>query len=296
MRILFCNNLLEGRKVDPDFQNEWLAARDAGFDISLISYEALIAGNLSECLSQVKASDQEQVALYRGWMLTVQQYSTLYSSLLKLGFRLINSPEAYAHCHYLPESFSKVDVKSPKTVWLPISEPVKDEEIRSLLAHFGNTAVVVKDYVKSEKHYWKEACFIPDAGNWEQAQSVIRRFIELRGKELNVGLVLRQFEQLKFLANHSVSGMPLTIEFRLFFLYGKLIALYPYWTEGDYAGHIPDTKGFENLARDVESSFFTMDIALKDSGEWIVMELGDGQVSGLPSTTFNNSFFTALNK
>lgn len=27
--------------------------------------------------------------------------------------------------------------------------------------------------------------------------------------------------------------------------------------------------------------FFTVDIAKKSNGEWIIMELGDGQVSGL---------------
>jgi hypothetical protein len=37
-----------------------------------------------------------------------------------------------------------------------------------------------------------------------------------------------------------------------------------------------------------------MDIACTAAGEWIVIELGDGQVSGLPSTIDPNEFYPRL--
>lgn len=37
----------------------------------------------------------------------------------------------------------------------------------------------------------------------------------------------------------------------------------------------------EGMASKIKSNFISMDVARKDSGELIIMELGDGQVSGL---------------
>ncbi|MEK3873410.1 MULTISPECIES: ATP-grasp domain-containing protein [unclassified Paenibacillus] len=39
---------------------------------------------------------------------------------------------------------------------------------------------------------------------------------------------------------------------------------------------------FLEIAKQIRSNFFTMDIAKTEAGGWIVIEVGDGQVSGLP--------------
>jgi hypothetical protein len=96
------------------------------------------------------------------------------------------------------------------------------------------------------------------------------------------------------LAVHSRSGMPLTKEFRLFFLDGELIYCVPYWEEGDYAGQTPDVDRFLSVARKVQSRFFTMDIAERRDGAWLIVELGDGQVAGLPDNAGPTEFYRAL--
>ena len=88
--------------------------------------------------------------------------------------------------------------------------------------------------------------------------------------------------------------MPLTKEFRLFFLNGRLLQSYNYWDEGDYGDTMPDLTGFQEVGKKVPSNFFTMDIAKKKDGTWIVMELGDGQVSGLPDNADKNNFYRSL--
>ncbi len=40
--------------------------------------------------------------MYRGWMVTVAQYTQLFDVLQGCRVRLINSPEQYAHCYWLP--------------------------------------------------------------------------------------------------------------------------------------------------------------------------------------------------
>ena len=87
-----------------------------------------------------------------------------------------------------------------------------------LLRPFGSAAVVVKDFVKSRKHEWAEACFIPSASDRAAVERVVRRFLELQGDDLSEGLVFREFADFEPLGRHPKSGMPLTKEFRLFFL------------------------------------------------------------------------------
>lgn len=37
-----------------------------------------------------------------------------------------------------------------------------------------------------------------------------------------------------------------------------------------------------------------MDIAKKQNGDWVIVELGDGQVAGLPDNANKAAFFAAL--
>nr|WP_237691075.1 ATP-grasp domain-containing protein [Paenibacillus caui] len=83
---------------------------------------------------------------------------------------------------------------------------------------FKNKPVIVKDYVKSRKHEWEEACYIPDASDKQRVEMVLRNFIDRQGSELNGGIEIREFVSLEHLTKHPKSGMPLSNEYRLFFL------------------------------------------------------------------------------
>jgi hypothetical protein len=48
---------------------------------------------------------------------------------------------------------------------------------------------IVKDYVKSAKHRWAEACYIPDTRDEARAVEVIRAFLDEQGGDLNGGVV-----------------------------------------------------------------------------------------------------------
>ncbi|MCU1395271.1 MAG: hypothetical protein JWM34_3699 [Ilumatobacteraceae bacterium] len=53
---------------------------------------------------------------------------------------------------------------------------------------------MIKDYVKSMKHYWHEAVYVPDVSDEVALRSIVDRFVELRGDDLVGGIVIRQFE------------------------------------------------------------------------------------------------------
>lgn len=295
--VVFCNDYLAPRTVDPDFITEYEAARDAGFDTVLVPYEDLSKG-LGPSL-RIEQAIIPGTAIYRGWMLTLRHYEQLYAALAEQDLRLVNSPTEYAHTHHFPHCYPFIAENTPFSISTRIDDPPDFDVIHALLVPFGPKPIMVKDFVKSEKHHWKEACFIPNAADRAQVEQVTRRFLELRGEHLNEGLVYREFIPLAHLSDHPKSGMPTAVEFRLFFVNGALMSASPYWEDGEYTDALPPTVDFERIARKVQSRFFSMDIAKREDGRWTIMELGDGQVSGLPLAldpkVFYERLFAAVN-
>jgi hypothetical protein len=164
------------------------------------------------------------------------------------------------------------------------------------LAPFGDAPVIVKDFVKSRKHEWSEACFIPSAADRGAVGRVVGRLLELQGEELNEGLVFREYVEFEPVGVHSKSGMPLMEEYRVFWLDGEPIFWAPYWAEGEYRVSRPPIERFVGVAAAVRSRFFTIDLARRRDGDWMIVELGDGQVSGLPRASDADCFYEALCK
>lgn len=293
--ILFCESPFESNMVDEDFQDQFIFAKENGFKTLLFSFDDLTSEDrFLLATKRIQPIDNLVTAIYRGWMLTPKQYSILYRDLLSKNYKLINSVEEYKNCHYLPDSLRFIEHRTPKTVYEKL---VNKESIDSLIEKakvFGQKSLILKDYVKSEKHDWDTACFVPDASDSEKLKQSINKLIELRDKYLNEGIVVREFVELNDLTIHSKSGMPLTEEYRLFFCNKKLVGIYDYWEEGEYSLTKPDIAEFEEIAKSVESNFFSMDIARQKNGELIIIELGDGQVAGLPDKTDRAEYYKKL--
>lgn len=295
MRLLFPADPFDGRAADEVWQPEVNAAGEAGMPVSLLDYEALFQdGSAARAVRHVAPGAGEEPAVLRGWMVRAEEYGRLYAALEARGLRLINTPSAYVHCHHLPASYEVIRPCTPRTVWLPVSTLPSLAEMAELLQPFGERAVVLKDYVKSRKHEWAEACFIPSAADTAAVERVVRRFLELQGADLAGGLVFREFVEFEPLGVHPQSGMPLTREYRVFFLDGVPLATAPYWEAAGYGDAAPPVEQFAEVARRVRSRFFTMDLARGVDGKWWIVELGDGQVAGLPQALDPAAFYAAL--
>jgi hypothetical protein len=297
MNILFCDNPFDKNIVDPDYDEEFNSAKENGFRTQLFSFESLVKDNNAQyAIRKVKESKVLESVIYRGWMLRPSQYVLLFNALLTKNLKLINLPVEYQNCHYMPDGYRFISDYSPKTIWMPAENgEVEYEKIFEAIKVFHDSHLIIKDYVKSQKHYWNTACFISSAADNEKVKSVISRFIELQGPDLNEGIVVREFVELNDLTIHTKSGMPLKQEYRLFFLYGHLIGCYNYWEEGDYyENEQPPLEFFKTIAKGIQSNFFTMDIAKTKKDRWIIIELGDGQVAGLPEKANKNQFYQSI--
>lgn len=107
MIVIFCQSPINPKQPDEMYQAEANAARSAGMEVRLIDFEALVCdGNVEKALRSIpKTAAFAAPAVYRGWMMTPEQYLTFYRGLSGLGLPLINQPQEYKYCHYLPEWF-----------------------------------------------------------------------------------------------------------------------------------------------------------------------------------------------
>lgn len=297
--ILFCSDPMNSKKVDTEYENEFNACRNYNVNIGLIHYEEIVMGNIQKSVKNIPHLDKVAETVYRGWMLSEENYRLLYNELLKKNIKLINDPDKYLFCHYLPLNYEIIKEFTPETVWADLADGTKYDilEVMKKIEIFKGKPVILKDYVKSQKHYWKEACYIENSRDINIVKSVVDRFIELQGENLTGGLVFREFIEFEFLNFHPKSNMPLTKEFRLFFFKNRLAAEARYWDEGIYNDDIIENiSTFENIAEQVKSNFFSMDIAKSKTGKWWIVELGDGQVTGFPGSITADSIYENMTR
>ncbi|PSL09425.1 uncharacterized protein DUF1871 [Fusobacterium naviforme] len=271
--FMFCNHPLYPRRVDEDYEEEYQAA---GLDhpCALFSYEDFSMGKLSLYGEEISG-----LTIYRGWMLKPEEYRDLYKRLEKRGIILINTPDEYERYHFLPGWYEDFKDETPLSVW---TEENNIGDILHVAKQLDGESYIVKDYVKSRKHEWYDACFVKNVKDAAGLERVVRNFVDRQGEDLVGGVVLRKFENLKKAGFHEQSGMPLSEEYRIFIYAGKVLAVDGYWNHSDELDFTDvEYAWMESLASRIKSNFVTMDLARKEDGTLIVMELGDGQVSGL---------------
>lgn len=272
INFLFCNHPLYQNQVDEDYREEYHAA-SLKHPCALFSYEDLERKKLSLYGKSISG-----FTIYRGWMMKPEIYAVFYSLLESNGIILMNTPEEYERYHTLPGWYSDFADETAESVW----EAGGSLDAALWLAETLEGPYIVKDYVKSRKHEWYDACYIQNIADKKNAKRVIGNFIDRQGGSLMGGIVLRKFEKLRQIGFHDKSGMPLSEEYRVFIYAGRVIKIDDYWRKNEEVG-ITDGERLwiESIAGRIKSNFVTLDLARKEDGSLIVMELGDGQVSGI---------------
>lgn len=240
---------------------------------ALFSYEDMQQGKLSLYGEEISG-----LTIYRGWMMKPEMYRDFFQQLEAVGIVLINTPEEYEKYHLLPNWYDDFSEKTSESFWTESDNP--DEILQKI--NQENGGFIVKDYVKSRKHEWYDACYIPNIEDTANARKVITNFVSRQAEALVGGIVLRRFENLKQMGFHEQSGMPISKEYRVFIFAGRVLAIDDYWTEKHNVELSREEYDWlESIARTVKSNFVAVDLARKQDGELIIMEFGDGQVSGL---------------
>lgn len=211
-------------------------------------------------------------------------YHELCGDLALNGSKLINTYEQHRYIADLKEWYSDLKEYTPLT-WGNITDIPSSE----------NGPFILKGETNSKKFQWKTHMFASDR------KDAIRVMCNLNEDGLisQQSIYIRKFEKLfEYDMCKNISGQPVTKEFRFFILNKQVVYSKFYWSNfGDeieeITGKYPDP---DEVPRDFlntiinrignSANFYVIDVGQKENGEWIVIELNDGQMSGLSAIDY----------
>ena len=218
-------------------------------------------------------------------------HGELEADIQNLGSRLVNSTMEHQYIANMDWYWDLSDVTFP--TWFRLSDVPFSER---------GSALVLKGRTNSRKFEWNQKMF---ARNFEAASRIA---VELNNDGLigPQGVIARKYVPLETF-EHTLTGTPITNEWRIFYLNGQRLAWGYYW------GNIEDLAPVERARPAFEKEglafadtvagriasqvpFFVVDIARTQEGQWLVVELNDGCQAGLNGTIDPASFYAALSQ
>jgi hypothetical protein len=286
VRVLFPNEPYDRKHVDSAYEEEFNACKSFGIKTYFYDYEELVEND--KFISNIDSESNNVTIVYRGWMLKPKSYDLLYYKILEKTngyYTLLNSPKQYSNCHCFPYIYNDIKEFTPI---ITVLDNWKDMNLLFATIMKIDYNFFIKDYVKSTKTEKGIVSFTPFIGMVD-LEKEIKKFINDRGNLFTNGIVFKEFVELKKIKNK-------TNEWRAFYANGKLIDLANNVDEDISNNNCPPSELIDKLGEIIseKSNFFTVDFALTNEDKWIVIETGDGGVSGLTPQCNAFAFYNKL--
>ncbi len=283
MHVVFCRPRVSQDQED-GFAWEADVLDAMGVEPRWIEMELVTDGRLEDALDGLP--EGAGATLLRSWMLREAEYAALFDALAERGYLLVNDSAAYARTHYLPNVFEAIEPWTTSTRWTDSEDP---SDAWAVAQELGAGPFLLKDHVKSAKDDW--SCgWVPAGSDRATFVRICSRFVAHRGDRFERGVVVRSLLPLVPLST-THGEEPCFDEVRLFFWKGALVAAAPYFDVDRGDDPVPD---FGFLADRIDSDFFTVDIARLAAGGWVVLDVGDGAVSTLPSLLDTRALYECI--
>jgi hypothetical protein len=204
-------------------------------------------------------------------------YRELEADLREQGSRLVNTSRQHEWVANMDWAFEPLTIGLTFPTWTDLSQVPRDE-----------APFVLKGRTNSKKQRWSNMMF---AASWDEAQAVQARLLD-DGLIGDQGVVIRKYVPLHTYFE-AIGGLPITTEFRAFILDGQLLSVAYYWhafvDDFPFYNQTPpsvneiDTGFLQTVIDRVGDSarFYVADIARDQTGKWWLVEINDGQQSGL---------------
>ena len=276
LTVLFPSDYFEPNKPDESFISEYRAALENHINVILLSYDTFLEDGKLQLKGNIST---EYPVIYRGWMLKPEKYAELYEKLQNVDLQLITTPSEYKRMHSFPEIYPELIEDTAPMIVYDDPEKIDYEQIRKTFRK-----CMVKDYVKSVKGTDFPKCISTEIGE-DEFRSLIRKFLSYRGNLYTGGICIKEFLELKRYGEK-------TNEYRVFYCNNQAITISRNSGQPEYLPEPPEAliKKYSNL----NSSFYTVDYAEMEDGDWKIIEAGDGQVSGLSDFQNAESFYRKL--
>lgn len=211
---------------------------------------------------------------------TLPYYNELYKDILNLGGSLINDYRSHAWIADF-EYYEELKKLTPES-W---------DDYNFWKCDYDGP-FIVKGKTNSRKDNWNKLMY---AKNKYEALEVASNLV--KDPEIaNQGLVYRKFVELEYQTEEAINGLRYANEWRFFYFKSNLLEYGYYWSIAENTKYFSmDNAGIEfanNIAKIACQfvNFFVVDIAKTKNGDWILIELNDGQQSGLSCCDANKLY------
>jgi hypothetical protein len=199
--------------ADDRFELEALAAEEVGLESYATPLDPVVNGDAERALRRLPRPRHRRW-LYRGWMLSEEEYTSLHEAVADRGEELVVDPESFAEATYAPSYLPLLGEHTPPARW---TEGESIEEAWEVAQELGPPPWVVKDHVKSAKEEWYRACFVPEGAAYGDFAAVCDRLLELRGDRFERGFVVKKYVALATLPGWTAEQRRVPDEHRLVF-------------------------------------------------------------------------------
>ena len=273
--ILFPSDYFNRNKIDAELEQEYKAAIKAGFNVMLFDYFSWFESR-KLVLNQDSNSD---LILYRGWMMKPELYCEFEKQLKGLGYYLIVDSSSYKRLHEFVNVYPIIRNDTAPIMRFPLHTRI---DVKFLQDTFGR--FMVKDNVKSVKGsdfpvYFDSSITQSEFDNW------MEKFYEYRGDLLTGGICIKKYLDLKKYDSN-------TNEYRAFYYHNELMILMK--SLNQIIEYCKPPVELINKYKMLDSPFFTIDFAQLEDDSWIIIESGDGQVSGITDSSQTETFYRML--
>lgn len=213
----------------------------------------------------------ERIAVYRGWQVSPQQYAdNILPLLCRIGIPLTDEQQ-YAACHTADGYLPLVGDLMLPSVEIDYASAMEDNDALECIAEQLETYdAFVKDGVKSV--YGLNCIDLSDKGG---TRDIFQSIVDSRDEMFSGTFVLKPWVEISEQA-------------RFFVLDGQIVLGVPH--DGVWNGEYPDM-----ISTSLPSRFYTVDMGRnKATGEWFVVECGDGQVSDAGDVDAMRKLYQAL--
>jgi hypothetical protein len=258
------------------------AAKLAGFKVYYIPQDFSDSGGAENAIWHIPKQENKTLGIWIGYIPLPDHYSELYEAALSKNIQIVNSPKEYRTAMEFDKYYPLIKQLTFKSEILSSIDNLNDSAARL------NFPLFIKGTVQSLKAKGIEACV---ANNNEELIKISQTLLNLKRRSLGK-VILREYQPLKHLRKTGL-GFPIGREFRVFIYKGEIIGYGYYWEDKDELSNLSPDEVQEiytlckMVAEFVNVPYLSIDIGQKENNEWIVIELGDAQFSGISQIPLN---------
>ena len=265
-------NTINGRELRSIVE----AARMFGCRIYPIPTDFNECGTAENALAYLPDFDAPVVGVWAGYIPSVERYTAIFDAAAAKGVRLINTPSQHQTAMEFDKFYGLLGELTPESVIVSSGDDLSTIEGRLPFPMF------VRGAIKSNKDQGWAACVAQDHDELAAiAERLLAREPRSRGK-----IIARRLVKFRTVATDRQS-FPISREYRAFVHRDVMLAYGFYWDE--YKDAIPLSPAEEQTigalaieaTRRLGAPFVAVDVGQLEDGDWIVIEVSDGQFAGL---------------